>query len=48
LGSKELKELFVAVKTERERRGKRNPANHAPPVWTIPKKAVNGAANVPN
>jgi len=49
LGSKELKELFVAVKAERERRGKKNPANHAPPVWTIPKTAVNGAARtMPN
>ena len=40
LGSKELKELFVAVKSERERRGRKNPANHEPPTWTIPKKAV--------
>lgn len=48
LGSKELKDLFVAVKTERDRRGKRNPANHTPPVWTVPRQAVNGAngANV--
>ena len=43
LGSKELKNLFVAVKTERERRGKKNPANHEPPTWSIPKVAVNGS-----
>lgn len=46
LGSQELKALFLAVKTERERRGKKNPANHEPPLWAIPKKAVNGSNGV--
>lgn len=40
LGSKELKALFAAVKSERERRGRKNPANHDPVVWAIPKAAV--------
>lgn len=43
LGSKELKELFVAVKTERERRGKKNPSNHEPPVWIVPNEALSGS-----
>jgi len=47
LGSKDLKALFVAVKTERERRGRKNPANHQPPVFTIPKQALNGAGQQP-
>ena len=42
LGSKELKALFVAVKEERERRGKKNPSSHEPPLWAIPKTAING------
>lgn len=51
LGSKELKDLSVAVRTERDRRGKRNPAKHDTPTWVIPKKAVhggNGAATEPD
>ena len=40
LGSKELKELHQAVQEERERRGKKNPARHDPPVWQIPNEAV--------
>lgn len=40
LGSKELKELSLVVKEERERRGKKNPANHEPALWTIPNEAV--------
>ena len=40
LGSKDLKELDQAVRAERERRGKKNPANHEPPQWQIPKEAV--------
>ena len=40
LGSKELKELSEIVKIERKRRGKKNPTNHAPPQWPIPKVAV--------
>lgn len=40
LGAKELKALFVAVKTERERRGKKSPHNHDAPTWTIPNQAV--------
>ena len=40
LGAKELKALFVAVKEERDRRGKKNPANHEPPVFPIPNKAL--------
>lgn len=32
LGSTELKALYVAVKNERERRGKKNPNNHASPL----------------
>ncbi len=45
LGAKELKELSQVVKEERERRGKRNPANHEPPTWTIPNSAVLSAQN---
>lgn len=40
LGSKELKDLSQAVKDERDRRGKKNPASHDAPVWTIPNEAV--------
>jgi len=40
LGSDELKKLSVAVKAERERRGRKNPANHDPPKWPVPKKAL--------
>ncbi len=40
LGSRELKELHQAVQDERERRGKKNPARHDPPVWTIPNEAL--------
>lgn len=40
LGAKELKELSTAVKTERERRGKKNPANHEVPLWTVPNAAL--------
>ena len=42
LGSDELKALHLAVKKERERRGKKNPASHDPPIWSIPNKAVSG------
>jgi len=40
LGSKELKALAVAVRAERERRGRKSPTNHEPPVWSIPKTAT--------
>lgn len=40
LGSRELKELSQAVQEERERRGKKNPARHEPPLWTIPNEAL--------
>jgi hypothetical protein len=40
LGSRDLKELSQAVKTEQDRRGKRNPANHEPPTWTVPNEAI--------
>lgn len=40
LGSKDLKALHVAMKVERERRGKKNPANHDPPTWVIPNDAL--------
>lgn len=40
LGARELKDLDQAVKAERERRGKKNPANHSPPVWPIPNEAL--------
>lgn len=39
LDSKELKALTIAVKVERERRSKKNPANHSPPSWFIPDQA---------
>lgn len=41
LSATELKDLFNAVKTERERRSKRSPDNHEPPTWTVPNKALN-------
>lgn len=40
LGSKELKELSKIVRDEQDRRSKKNPANHAPPTWTIPNEAL--------
>jgi hypothetical protein len=40
LGSKELKDLSVAVKEERDRRGKKNPAAHAPSTWSVPQTAI--------
>ena len=40
LGAKELKDLSQAVKDERERRSKRNPANHDAPTWAIPNEAL--------
>ena len=40
LSASDLKALAVAVKQERERRGKKNPANHDPPTWTLPNKAL--------
>jgi hypothetical protein len=40
LSSEALKSLSKAVDTERKRRGKRNPANHEPPTWAVPKVAV--------
>jgi len=40
LGSKELKALHIAMKVERERRGKKNPSNHEPPTWAIPNEAL--------
>jgi hypothetical protein len=42
LGSQELKDLALKVKTERERRGRKNPSNHEPPQWPIPNKALLG------
>jgi hypothetical protein len=42
LGSEELKQLSTAVDTERKRRGRKNPANHEPPLWTVPNKALKG------
>lgn len=43
LGAKELKELSQAVKDERDRRGKKNPASHAAATWIIPNEAVASA-----
>ena len=43
LSSEALKSLSKAVDIERKRRGKRNPANHEPPVWAVPKVAVKGS-----
>lgn len=40
LGSKELKDLSVAVKEERDRRGKKNPAAHGAPTWVVPHTAI--------
>ncbi len=40
LSAVELKELFVAVRDERERRGKHNPSNHDPIQWAVPNKAL--------
>jgi len=40
LGSKELKELSLAVKEERDRRGKKNPTAHEAPTWVIPQVAI--------
>lgn len=40
LGARELKELSTLVKTERERRGKKNPTNHSTPFWTVPNVAL--------
>lgn len=40
LGAKELKDLDQAVQEEQKRRGKKNPARHDPPVWTIPNEAL--------
>lgn len=45
LGSKELKALYVAMRAERERRGKKNPANHEPPTWVIPNEALARGGN---
>jgi hypothetical protein len=42
LGSEELKQLSTAVDTERKRRSRKNPANHEPPLWTVPNKALKG------
>ena len=42
LGSDELKQLSKDVESERKRRGKKNPANHEPPLWVIPNKAIQG------
>lgn len=42
LSSTELKDLALVVKAERERRGKKNPANHDAPAWVIPNRAVKG------
>lgn len=43
LGSKDLKELSQAVKDERDRRGKKNPAGHEAPTWVIPNEALAAA-----
>ena len=40
LSAVKLKELSKVVDVERKRRGKRSPANHEPPKWSIPKDAV--------
>ena len=40
LGSKELKELAIAAKTESKRRHRKSPDNHEPPMWVIPNDAV--------
>lgn len=40
LGSKELKDLSLAVKEERDRRGKKNPAAHEAPTWVVPHAAI--------
>jgi hypothetical protein len=42
LGSKELKELALAVKQEAKRRGRKSPENHSPPMWVIPNVALTG------
>ena len=48
LGAKELKDLAVAVKAERDRRGKKNPANHEAPIWTVPNQALKGERPPPH
>lgn len=40
LGAKELKELSVAVKEERDRRGRKNPAAHLGATCVIPHTAI--------
>ena len=40
LGSKDFKDLIVAVKEERDRRGKKNQALHQAPTWVVPHEAV--------
>jgi hypothetical protein len=35
----ELKVLRVAADEEKDRRSRRNPANHEPPSWDVPKAA---------
>lgn len=48
LSANELKDLTNAVKTERERRGRKNPANHDAPTWTVPNKAVAKGSTTPS
>jgi len=40
LSANELKDLANAVKTEKERRSRKNPANHDAPTWGVPNKAL--------
>jgi len=40
LSAVKLKELSKVVDEERKRRGRRSPANHESPRWSIPKEAV--------
>lgn len=43
LSANELKDLFLAVKAEKERRSKKNPSNHDAPSWTIPNRVIRGS-----
>lgn len=43
LSAVKLKELSKVVDAERKRRGKRSPARHDAPMWSIPREAVTGA-----
>jgi hypothetical protein len=40
LSSAELKDVSRWVEAEQDRRRRKNPANHEPLLWEVPKKAV--------